>query len=67
MENVYKYGVLVAPKTIFNKFKGTNRSFKNNFFLSCLEKNFGSGVFQYKRNHLNGKIHKKIVCETLLL
>jgi hypothetical protein len=36
MENVNKYGVLVAPKTIFNNFKGTNRSFKNNFFyLAC--------------------------------
>ncbi len=32
MENVNKYGVLVTPKTIFNKFKGTNRSFKNSFF-----------------------------------
>ncbi len=36
MENVNKYGVLVAPKTIFNKLKGTNRSFKNNYFyLAC--------------------------------
>jgi len=61
MENVDKYCVLLAPKTIFNKFKGTNnRSFKNNFFYLACRKTLVPAFFSISGIFLMAKSTKNL-------